>query len=304
MRHGARHLRTTAVVLAASVALVAGCGDASGHAQPDVAWPFGGAAHIPTVEQQLYAAAEESLVADCMHGRGMRYVPERRADPAPEQSGAAIYGLIGPQEARLHGYGMGERRVQGASAPPGANDAARSAMTAEQARAWDRALLGTPGREATIEVDGNVFTYRSDACVTLARHDLFGADWDRIRLTAEVAVNTVVAKVWQDAEVRAAVARWRDCMADDGRDFDSPAEPRKAVDTALAKADLPTALRLEHETAITDADCQRDSGLWDAVVAAQRTAETPTPAAVTSMRTAREKAVAAAREIVGPSAPS
>ncbi|MEU7903364.1 hypothetical protein [Actinoplanes sp. NPDC049118] len=307
-------------VVAVSVALVAGCGDASGHARPDVPHPFGGAAHIPVAERRLFAAAEEELVADCMRGRGLRYLPQPPAEAAgPEETGAAVYGLIGPREARLHGYGMGERLVAtpsssgGAAMPVGANAAMRAAMTARERRAWDGALLGTPGREARIEVDGNVFTYAPDACVTRARQDLFGTDWDRLRVTAEAAVSAVAARVWRDPAMTAAVARWSECMAGKGHDLRAPAEARAVVDRALSgaaggnRAGFAAALRLEHETAIADADCQCDSGIWEAVVSAQRAAERGTPAtasaAVSSLRAARVKALEAARRITATAPP-
>jgi hypothetical protein len=303
-----------------SVALVAGCGDASGHARPDVPHPFGGAAHIPAAERKLLAAAEEELVADCMRDRGQRYLPQPPAEAAagPGETGAAVYGLIGPQEARLHGYGLGERLVatpasSGAAAmPAGANDALRAAMTAQQRRAWDRALLGTPGREARIEVDGNVFTYAPDACVTLARQHLFGTNWDRLRVTAEAAVSAVAAEVWRDPAMTAAVARWSECMAGKGHNFRAPAEARGVVDRALSAAadDRPAfaaALRREHQTAVADADCQRDSGIWEAVVSAQRAAERGTPAtasaAISSLCAARVEALKAARRITETPAP-
>ncbi|MFC6019879.1 hypothetical protein ACFP2T_27215 [Plantactinospora solaniradicis] len=339
-RHGAPSSLTTTLVLAVSAALVAGCGDASGHARPDVPLPFGGAVHVPAMDRRLLTAAEEELVATCMTRRGMPYLPERSGpDAGVPEDGAAIYSLIEPREARLHGYGMGERLLhtssapgasadattgQGApaappgandvapAAPPGANDVARAAMTDERRRAWDVALLGTPGREVQIEVEGTVFTYRPDGCVTLARQELFGEDWDRLQLTAQVAVNTVTQRVWRALAVTAAVERWSDCMTGKGRDFASPAEPRGTIDQALSRvapgdrAAFSAALRLEHETATADADCQRDSGLWEAVTTAQRAAEGATPpaaaTAVTSLRAARERALVAAHRIVGTSA--
>lgn len=324
---GAPLVLATSVALAASVALVAGCGDASGHARPDVPHPFGAAAHIPAADRKLFAAAEERLVAACMHGRGMPYLPEPPAADTGadgDGDGAAIYGLIAPRDARLHGYGLGERRMAAPTspgtpsgtapadgdlaAPPGANDAARKAMTGQRRRDWDRALLGSPGREVRIEVEGNVFTYRADGCVTIARHRLFGQDWDRLRITAQVAVNAVTRRVWHDPAVTVAVAGWSGCMRGEGHDFDGPAAPRAAVEAALSRvaagdrAAFSAALRLEHATAIADADCQRDSGLWEAIATAQGAAESAIPRAlaeaVSSFRAAREQALGAAHRTV------
>ena len=307
------------------VALVAGCGDASGDRRaaprPAVGYPFGGAAHVPGEERAIHIAAENVLIAACMRERGFQFLPQ--PGPPGGSDPDNPYGLLTPDDARTHGYRIAEdmmRRPPTVDEDP--NEAARAALPAPRRAAYDAALLGTEQHEEEIPVPGGgVFTYRSDACAYTARRALFGADWDGLYVTVQAATNAVVDEVLRSAPFTRAQRDWSSCMGGRGHRASGLADPRRQVAQALAgtgaagPSDAPTAsptasaaplsrraMRLEQRVAVADAACQDHSGLWAVAAVAQEAAEARQPAATLRaadrLRAARATALAAARRLL------
>lgn len=303
-------LHTAAAWLALAV-LVGGCAaggsTAAPHqdpARPEVGHPFGNAVHFSAEERAVTTAAEEELVGGCMRRRGFGYVP-RKAGPDGRGDVANPYGLLTVDVARAHGYGM----VEAAANPPAAddpNEQARRALSAPRRAAWDAALLGTDRHRKKIEVDGHTLTLNSDSCVHTARAELYGTGWERLYLTAQIVSNRVIVGVSRSAAVVGAEQRWSACMRRLGHEVRTLLDARQRVDRALTTtpdaARIAAAAGLEQDIATDDATCQQESGLRDAVEAAQAAEERRQPeaarAVVRQLDLARTRAVANARAIL------
>ncbi|MET9686685.1 hypothetical protein [Streptomyces coeruleorubidus] len=277
--------------LAAAALLVAGCSQASGHesaaeSQPDPR-PLGGAVHFTAAESAALHHAEERNVQECMEKRGFDYslVPVGDVD---RTVAASRYGLLTQHRAAQDGYGLTAQRLAKPHADPNARG--RAALSERERRAWGEALRGAadgPRQEIALP-DGPTVTIPLDSCVSVARQELYGPDWDRQYYTLQGLSNSIAEDTLAHPLVTAAEQKWVTCMHDEGFRYQGPEDPRKAVRKQLDAARSDSAAILaagEEELRIAqrDAACQAEVGLAEQITRAQKQVEKALPQARTSM---------------------
>jgi hypothetical protein len=141
-----------------------------------------------------------------------------------------------------------------------------SMPTAEQARFW-LDLGGTEEeRIEIVERDGSTASVAGGGCMGQAERAVYGDIEQQLRLRD--ARTTAESEIWgaslSDAAVTKALSLWRDCVAEQGLDFE---DPRAAFDAALSAAQSGDH-DYERLVAMTDARCKSESALGRAVEAA------------------------------------
>ncbi|MFC8533017.1 hypothetical protein ACFUJY_03570 [Streptomyces sp. NPDC057249] len=290
--------------LSAAALLAAGCSTAPGGGaateDPPDPRPLGGVLDHTAAESAALHRAEEREVRTCMAGRGFGYaeipVSEARRTPTPSP-----YGLLTPGRAARNGYGLTVERLR--QPPPDPNAPRLAALTADDRRAWQKALKGTPDgpHEKIALAGGPTLSVPTDSCVTLANRTLYGPTWDRDLFTVQHLRNTIVKNTLARPSVKAAEHEWAACMRDKGFRYEDRRAPLRALSRKLAEAGTdPAALRAtgreELRIAAQDAACQTATHLAARIEDAQRATEKALPpsrtAALPALRTALARATA------------
>ncbi|MBN3932458.1 hypothetical protein IQ279_23045 [Streptomyces verrucosisporus] len=278
------------LLLVLTGATTAACGDGASPtpappSQTDVVIPFGH--RVPALtngEQSRLDRMERRLVDDCLADRGIDVEPLRLPSPpaaADETPAWNPYGLLTEDFAVKEGYGITGPVLRGE--PSFGAEPARDA--GEDEEAFEKALTGTEEHRKTVRLPtGESFTVNTDGCQFRAGEKLYGKDWDRLMYTYQFLANRVVEDVERTDEVKRARKRWAACMTDAGHPVSDGSAAElvgKRTDAAKARAGegdgraLRSAAGYELAVARDDARCQRESELWEAVSAAQRTVERP-----------------------------
>lgn len=254
---------------------VAGCTSA-GHAQPEptAPRPFQAVTYYDPGQRATLHTAEEQRITACMRAKGFAYSP-RPLPVGPNRLDTNPYLLLTADQARQDGFGETGTALRTLHAGSAADGNARQ----ESDPRWKTALLGTESHRVYVRLPGKQeFFYNTDSCVTDADTTLYGPDYQRLYNIFQVLTGQVVDRVTGDTRYRAALRRWQTCMRDAGQDVRGLEEPPAAIRRQLQRAGtdqaaLRTVAGRELKSARTDARCQSQAGLFDAVAAAQRDAE-------------------------------
>ncbi|MVO86400.1 hypothetical protein GPA10_16940 [Streptomyces sp. p1417] len=285
-----------AVVIALCLLVVGGCSRAPAHRGDDPPpAPFDGATVVPAEQAKSLHASEERAVAACMRQRGFAYRPV----PAGRTVAESPYGLLSETQAAADGYGLTADLLAGPPDDPNARVLAR--LDPERRGAWRAALTGTGRHERILRAPGSPdLRINTDGCVHLGRRVLYGSAWEQTELTVAGLTARVIDRVLADPAFRGAQRTWADCLRAKGEPFATLQDARGAVQRAAHKAgDDRAALRAvgrrELQLARRDAACQRQSGLAEAVRAAQGRVEAALPASsrrqVTTLTDLRKRAL-------------
>ncbi|MFG2546428.1 hypothetical protein ACGFOM_28760 [Streptomyces sp. NPDC048594] len=288
--------------LTAAVLFVAGCSQSSGHkaaAEPQLdPRPLGGAVHFTAAEAAALHRAEEHNVQKCMKKHGFDY----RTVPVGDVQGAAAasrYGLLTPRRAAQDGYGLIAQRLSKTPSDPNARPFAGLSET--DRRAWEERLKGAvdgPKQEIRLP-DGLTVTIAPDSCVSVARQELYGPDWDQQYYTLQGLSNSIADDTLDHPLVTAAERKWVTCMRDEGfryRDRNDPLKAlKKQVDAAgTDSAALQAAGKEELRLATHDATCQTEADLAEQVARAQQQVERNLASSATTILTSYRAALNAA----------
>jgi hypothetical protein len=278
--------RYVGVLCALALGGTVGCSSAAdrpagGPARPALGHPLGGVTQFTPADQDRLTQAENSLVRACMAGRGFEFRAARPRPAAAFTPGNA-FGLVTPEEAAAHGYGITEHAARGAAQDP--NDALLAELPEPRRAAWQAAFGGTAARERRVTLpDGTSFTYRADGCAYTARVRLYGPEWDRLYFTVQAYGNQVVTRAAADDGFRRAERDWAGCVRARGVPAAGLDEARRGIADKLAAltpaTGPPDPARLrdlaaeEVRVAGIDARCADEAGLWRAAARAQQAAE-------------------------------
>ena len=284
----------TAVLLAAcggTSGADAGPGDERGPLTAFVAQLLATVRDAESIETQ-HRETEEAI-ARCMAELGFEYTPEEprtRPGKADEQ----LLDTETLEFAEEFGYGLTTNEelygipVAGWTDP---NAERVAAMSEAEAQAWNDALWGPPQEES----DGETATDGWEQGCT-------GKAWKEADERSPLSDETLTAVVEEysaaeqaladDPALRGAVARWADCMADEGHDVEELSDARAVVEElwyALPSVDEsdPSSTVTERDVdaakaemkdkeiamAVTDATCREESGYTEARAARLRAAE-------------------------------
>lgn len=274
-----RGLSTCAAALLALGA--AGCAHRS-ESQQQLTYPFSGAGAASLSEQHRFDAAEEALVASCMHRRGFPYAPQRqknRPDPGPQN----LYGLLSVTQAEGRGYGATEEVLS--QSPAAADKKLLSAMSPSARRAWTASLLGTTKHSREFRVGQQVLTFRTDSCTYAAHTAVMGSEWDALNLKLFAIDTAVERSVLRMPEVVAIQRRWSLCMADKKYQVNSISNARQVNADAVAAAvkknseiAMRKMVKSEQRMAVADAECEQKLDMWAVFRSSQDNAEKILPA--------------------------
>ncbi len=299
---------SAAALLVAACATTAACATPpetpASRPQTQVPVPFGGSVPPLTDGHQRRLDGLERRLADaCVAERGVEAEPLDLPAPSAvsdETPAWNPYGLLTEDFAAKEGYGITGPVLRGE--PSLREEPERD--TGDDEEAYRRALTGTDAHRETVRLPtGESFTVNTDGCQFRAGEELYGRGWDRLMYTYQFLANQVVEEVERSPEVEGARSRWASCMADAGHPVaagSSAQDPvveraetakNRAADGAGGQTALREAAAYELAVARGDARCQRESGLWDAVADAQRTAERPLADAHHATLTAYAKAL-------------
>lgn len=288
--------------LTAAVLLVAGCSRASGHeaaaeSQPDPR-PLGGAVHFTAAESAALHRAEERNVQKCMKKQGFDYQTVPVGD-VQKTAAASRYGLLTPRTAAQDGYGLTAQRL--ANPHPDPNARPLAALSETDRRAWEEALKGAadgPRQEIRLP-DGLTVTFAPDSCVSVARRELYGPDWEQQYYTLQSLSNSIAEDTLDHPLVTAAERKWVTCMRDEGFRYQGRGDPLKALKKQLdaagtGSAALRAAGEEELRIARRDAACQAEAGLAEQVARAQEQVEKELPSSDTTVLSSFNAALDAA----------
>ena len=246
---------------------------------PITAGPAGGYADTPlgvmskpTPITRRIQLAEQKVTATCMADQGHRYeAPAQSADDKPRQR--APFGLEPLTETRP--------------------SPASPRRTADPA--YDRAMLGDPGRRVTAQAEGMRVSGPADGCLAEAKNRLHGDQrvrWMELQIILFRTQNRAVEDARDDARLVAANERWRTCVHRAGYAWRNPAEVLRGLPIGADPRQAPGAR--------VDLGCKKHTSyLGDAYAAladAQRRELGPEPNALTEwlslLRSQHERAIA------------
>lgn len=218
-----------------------------------------------------FVVAELKVTAECMAAAGFGYLPYTllRADPRPTRSLAGLPFRMNRGEAEQDGYGT---RIGTADTSHQDVDSAVAAylatLTPDQQLAYSRAEVDDTAVEVTVNLpDGAVVGAASEGCVAQGRIAVYGSVADF--LTFEYfpqGLRQFSETAYASTEFEAAQGRYAGCMRDAGFDV---ATVSGAVELAQERfGSRPTTGAPspdEVAMAVTDAECQTASGVYEAV---------------------------------------
>lgn len=286
-----------AAVAAAVVVGVAACTQAE-PSPPDLgplpadAWV---AANLPDGGRAEYNPAQEEAVARCMADQGFTYIPVRPPEDEPlviEEPPGQVRGTR--SFATRYGYGVA---WQSEKYPPGNEEAAEpdpsdpnqqllASMSSTERAAYELALHGTMNDPPDPDEGPKPPRWQDWGCSGQARwdHDRAGLaylDPGWLEISAEFADITEVS-LGGHADVLAARAQWRECMAAEGfGEWRTPEDTQEDLWTEVSRfffdedgmprdqPDLKAFAERERTMAVTDWDC-RAAGDYDARLHAAR----------------------------------
>lgn len=215
-----------------------------GPVPPRIVLPFD-AYRFTAAQRRTVVRAEDLLVTGCMRAHGIAGFTPATVPASPETPvNARRYGVVDTDVATRYGYHF-----------PDPDAARRTAAY----RAWDARLTD---RERDL-LDG---TERARGCVAAAELRLrAGVHLAEPGSFTRLDFRSLDASA-ADPRVRAAVHRWRDCMAGRGLDYASPAE---AIADPRWRLNSPAPSEREIATATADVRCKRRAHLVAAWLAAE-----------------------------------
>lgn len=223
-----------------AVLLLAGCG-AEDNTDFDLLTQTGSYDRV----NQVLSSAEHRLVAECMTGRGLRYLPQTQAPPTPDAS------LAG---RRAHGYGLDEP----STALPD-NDAYVQTLPDAEQFDYQRALEGTDEERRAIRLsNGGTVSFAGGGCQAEAQRELYGdvIEWARITYVPQALHLKMADQVKADSGYRKAIDDWAKCMAGRGFAATSPEAVQDELKNLYATQGPSAQLReKEIATAVADGEC-------------------------------------------------
>lgn len=262
-----------AIALAAVLICVAGC--AAGPApRPEPAAPSARtlerAAAVLTSDATTLRQrwrlfnAQQVLDQRCMRELGLRYLITS-AGPEPS-AGVTTADVLGSGSSP--GYGVSAKA--GDPGVPAQDQYVRSLSPAERDR-YVTSLSGPADRMAPLTLpSGEKGAYATGGCTARTQTRLYGsvrAAFEDVLVPQDV--NTRFDNyLAHDRHHRAALDRWRRCMARDGRKAQTPAALIQSLQDKAAQGTSPASLDREQRAAATaDRRCDAESGLRDTLAA-------------------------------------
>ena len=201
--------------------------------------------------QRTLIIAEQSLVSACMEDAGFLY---QVVEPpvVPDVGRGTSYGSDDVETLSVSGYGLGSTNDQ----PIDPNAELVQTLSEQDQGSYTLALFGNNETGRSVEVGGITLMTNADGCLADARAQLFGDQFEWLRLTATIDLvrSDVVSLVLQDEAFLQVLVAWSGCMAGEGYDFADPSEARLAALDAY-RAGSSDAGEIELRIATADAAC-------------------------------------------------
>jgi len=249
----------------------------------------------PTQEQyHTVYEAEERLVESCMNEKGFTYIPNSSEDISylDEEPEAMTPGDT--SAAKIHGYGLANaiEDGEGGIRPPESdtqdpNGTILSQLSPSQRDAWDEALMGNVGGGGESSTDsmvsledpisGGIVSWDANSCFAIARAQLFGSieQLEESEFTKYNLQNQVFTMAEEDVKYKAAIGRWKNCMAAHGYNYDHPDKVSDELVEQYHSGKIPINELRASEIAIATVDsrCHQQSSVTEAYNSAIQQAE-------------------------------
>jgi hypothetical protein len=269
--------RFVAVVISLPVLLaVAGCGSKSPStgesggpsiAHVDESWFSSGGQgafqplpDMGTNAEQRLEGRSEQVVTACMAKRGFAYQAEISSGAVPPEN---PYSTITPAEEKAGSYYRAPE-----SGPSDPNAFYVNSLSPAERQAWSGALLGTGQSRTKVQLpSGAAYTYVADSCVARAAADVLGAGFQGAYLAVQDLAGIVATRTLADPQVRAAIAVWVSCVAQEGLG------PVARLDDLRAMALKSTVVDVSAHAFAVDLACEQSSDVRNVLFTTQRIVE-------------------------------
>lgn len=224
---------------------------------------------VPYAEKRQLMLAQEKLIEECMKKAGHQYSSQPISETQRDRSWTRSDDVA---KAKKEGYGVldrlkesnSEMSRQGRRANPDL-----AGLTPDQQRAYHTALNGTKKQQVDDALGGKL-EVQTSGCYAESTRKLYGdpVEWGVLSFLADNFQGVSQTTAIESSEVKAVTRKWSACMAGEGYHF----KDREAAIASITYGrqggadqpvrDLPeTPSRQEIDTAVADAECDREVGL-------------------------------------------